>query len=95
MGVRLFSLPEREALIVSRRVKRVIRQTRARVLRGDTHAEGKIVSLFEPTTEVIRRGKAKQPTEFGKTLKRREAEAQIITDYEVCEKRLRSTGAVH
>ena len=29
-------------------------QTTARVFAGDTHAEGKIVSLFEPSTEVIR-----------------------------------------
>jgi len=69
------------------RVKQVIKQTRARVLRGDTHAEGKLVSVFEPTTEVIRRGKAKQPTEFGKMIKVQEAESQIITSYEVFEKR--------
>lgn len=69
------------------RVKQVIRQARARVLHGDTHAEGKLVSIFEPTTEVIRRGKAKQPTEFGKMIKVQEAEAQIITSYEVYEKR--------
>jgi hypothetical protein len=29
-------------------VQQVMRQTKARVLAGDTHAEGKIVSLFEP-----------------------------------------------
>ena len=38
------------------RVQQVMRQTKARVFAGDTHAEGKIVSLFEPTTEVIRKG---------------------------------------
>ena len=37
------------------RVQQVMRQTKARVFAGDTHAEGKIVSLFEPTTEVIRK----------------------------------------
>jgi len=68
-------------------VKQVMKQTRARVLHGDTHAEGKLVSVFEPTTEVIRRGKAKQPTEFGKMIKVQEAESQIITSYEVFEKR--------
>ncbi len=47
-------------------VRQVMRQTRARVLAGDTHAEGKIVSVFEPTTEIIRKGKAGKPTEFGK-----------------------------
>jgi IS5 family transposase len=40
------------------RVQQVMRQTKARVFAGETHAEGKIVSLFEPTTEVIRKGKA-------------------------------------
>jgi len=34
-------------------MQQVMRQTKARVFAGDTHAEGKIVSLFEPTTEVI------------------------------------------
>jgi IS5 family transposase len=78
---------KKELETMAPRVQQVIRQTRARVLRGDTHAEGKIVSLFEPTTEVIRRGKAKQPTEFGKMIKVQEAEAQIITSYDVYEKR--------
>jgi transposase, IS5 family len=36
-------------------VQQVMRQTKARVFAGDTHAEGKIVSLLEPTTEVIRK----------------------------------------
>src|SRR3984893_14875935 len=40
------------------RVRQVMRQTNARVFAGDTHAENKIVSLFEPSTEVIRKGKA-------------------------------------
>jgi IS5 family transposase len=36
---------------------------------GDTRAQGKVVSLFEPQTEVIRKGKAGKPTEFGKLVK--------------------------
>jgi transposase, IS5 family len=36
-------------------VRQVMRQTKARVFAGNTHAEGKIVSLFEPTTEIIRK----------------------------------------
>jgi transposase, IS5 family len=43
-------------------VKQVMKQTRARIFRGDTHAEGKILSLFEPSTEIIRKGKAGKPT---------------------------------
>jgi IS5 family transposase len=56
------------------------------VLHGNTHGRWS-ASIFEPTTEVIRRGKAKQPTEFGRMIKVQEAEAQIITSYEVYEKR--------
>lgn len=69
------------------RLRQVRRQTRARVFRGNTHVEGKLASMFEHTTEIIRRGKAKQPTEFGKMIKVQEAEAQIIVDYEVFDKR--------
>jgi len=69
------------------RVRQVIRQTKARILDGDTHAEGKIVSLFEPSTEIIRKGKAGKPTEFGKMVKLQEAENQIVTDYEVYDRR--------
>jgi transposase, IS5 family len=68
-------------------VRQVMRQTRARVLAGDTHAEGKIVSVFEPTTEIIRKGKAGKPTEFGKMVKLQEAENQIVTEYEVYDRR--------
>jgi IS5 family transposase len=69
------------------RVQQVLRQTRQRVLGGDTRAEGKIVSVFEPQTEVIRKGKAGKPTEFGKLVKIQEAENQIVTHYEVFEER--------
>ena len=65
------------------RVQQVMKQARARIYRGDTHAEGKIVSLFEPSTEVIRKGKAAKPNEFGKMIKLQEAENQIVIDYEV------------
>ena len=68
-------------------VRQVIRQTRARVFGGDTHAEGKIVSVFEPSTEIIRKGKAGKPTEFGKMVKVQEAENQIVTEYEVYDRR--------
>jgi IS5 family transposase len=69
------------------RVQQVIRQTRQRIMGGDTRAEGKIVSLFEPQTEVIRKGKAGKPTEFGKLVKIQEAENQIVTHYTVFDQR--------
>jgi len=68
-------------------VRRVMHQTRARIFRGDTHVEGKILSVFEPSTEVIRKGKAGKPNEFGKMVKLQEAENQIIVDYEVYARR--------
>src|SRR5256885_10054582 len=68
-------------------IRQVLAQTRARVLRGDTHYPGKVVSLFEPHTEIIRKGKLAKPTEFGRLVKIQEAEAQFITDYAVCERR--------
>jgi IS5 family transposase len=69
------------------RVQQVLRQTRERVLHGNTRAEGKLLSVFEPETEVIRKGKAKKPNEFGKLIRIQEAENQLITSYEVLEKR--------
>ena len=65
------------------RVRQVIGQTRARIFRGITQWPGKVVSLFESHTEIIRKGKASKPTEFGKLVQVQEAENQIITHYEV------------
>lgn len=69
------------------RLRQVFKQARQRVFEGNTRAEGKIVSVFEPQTEVIRKGKASKPTEFGKMIKIQEAENQIVTHYEVYDKR--------
>ena len=69
------------------RVQQVIQQTRARVLGGNTHAAGKLFSVFETHTEVIRKGKTDKPNEFGKLVKIQEAENQIITHYEVYDQR--------
>jgi len=68
-------------------IRQVMKQTRARIFRGDTRSEGKIVSLFEPTTEIIRKGNASKPTEFGNMVKLQEAENQIVTAYEVYDRR--------
>jgi transposase, IS5 family len=69
------------------RVRQVITQTKARIFHGETRMEGKIFSLFEPSTEIIRKGKAGKPNEFGKMVKLQEAENQIVIDYEVYDKR--------
>jgi len=68
-------------------VRQVMKQTRARIFRGDSRSEGKIVSVFEPSTEIIRKGKTSKPTEFGKMVKLQEAENQIVTAYEVYDQR--------
>ena len=69
------------------RVQQVMRQAKQRIFGGNTHVTEKLVSIFEPTTEIIRKGKASKPTEFGKLIKIQEAENQIITDYAVYAKR--------
>ena len=69
------------------RVQQVMRQAKQRIFGGDTHVAEKLVSIFEPATEIIRKGKASKPTEFGKMVKIQEGENQIITDYAVYEKR--------
>jgi IS5 family transposase len=68
-------------------VQQVMHQARERIFKGNTHVAGKLVSLFEPHTEIIRKGKAAKPTEFGKMVKIQEAEQQIVTHYEVYEER--------
>ena len=72
----------------SRLVRQVIAQTQARIVDGNTHYKGKILSLFEPTTEAIRKGKAGKATEFGKLVKIQACEKGIVTDYEVYPERV-------
>lgn len=69
------------------RVRQIVKQTKARIFEGLTQLPGKIVSVFEPHTEIIRKGKASKPTEFGKLVQLQEAENQIITHYEVFDER--------
>jgi IS5 family transposase len=62
------------------RVKQVIDQTRRRVIHGESVRAGeKLVSLFEPHTAIIRKGKAGKATEFGRVLWLGETEGGIIT----------------
>lgn len=69
------------------RVQQVMRQARERIFKSNVRVAGKLVSIFEPQTEIIRKGKAAKPTEFGKMVKVQEAEQQIITHYEVYDER--------
>jgi IS5 family transposase len=73
--------------VMAGRVRQVVKQTKVRIFDGITQLPGKIVSLFEPHTEIIRKGKASKPTEFGKMVQLLEAENQIITHFDVFAKR--------
>ncbi len=64
-------------------VEKVIRQTKERVVGGNRHAEEKVLSLFEPHTEVIRKGKAHKPNEFGRLVRIDEVENGIVSGYQV------------
>jgi IS5 family transposase len=64
-------------------IERVLAQTRTRLFGGDTHVPDKVLSVFEPHTEAIRKGKIAKPTEFGKLVTIQEAEHQIVTAFEV------------
>lgn len=62
---------------------KIVAQTKERVFKGNTKSTEKVVSLFEPETQIIRRGKAGKPTEFGRVVKVQEAEGGIVTDIDV------------
>lgn len=65
-------------------VEQVIEQTNRRVIQGESvPASEKIVSLFEPHSAIIRKGKISQPTEFGRCVWLDEVEGGLITRYEV------------
>ena len=65
-------------------VEQVITQTTRRVLWGEqVPASEKIVSLFEPDTAIIRKGKPGKPTEFGRCVWLAEVEGGIISRYAV------------
>ncbi|HMI50385.1 MAG TPA: hypothetical protein VK525_02660 [Candidatus Saccharimonadales bacterium] len=71
------------------RVRQVVKQTKIRIFAGDTKSPGKIVSVFEPQTEIVRKGKSSKPNEFGKLVKIQEAENPIVTHFEVFFQRLK------
>ena len=65
-------------------VRQVCAQAQRRVLDGKpVPAADKLVSLFEPHTAVIRRGKLATPTEFGTKIMLDEVDGGLITRYVV------------
>ena len=74
-------------------VEKVMAQTRQRLWRKDRHVVGKILSLFEVHTQVIRKGKAHKPTEFGRLVRIDEVENGIVSGYQVQEGNPADTNA--
>ena len=66
------------------RVEQIIQQTVQRVVEGQSvPAQDKIVSLFEPHTDIIRRQKLRKPTEFGHKIWLDEVDGGIVSDYRI------------
>jgi IS5 family transposase len=66
------------------RAEQVVEQTIRRVFQDEkVPAEEKIVSIFEPHTAIIRRGKAGKPVEYGHKVWLDEVEGGIVTRWEV------------
>ena len=66
------------------RVAQVIDQTVRRVLGGEkVPATEKLVSLFEPETAIISKGKPARPTEFGRVVWLDEVEGGIVSGYRI------------
>jgi transposase, IS5 family len=67
-------------------VEQALEQTCRRIFTGESVPAGeKIISLFEPHTRIIRRGKLDQPTEFGRKVWLDEVDGGIISRYRVLE----------
>ncbi len=63
-------------------------QARRRVLQGESVPnDEKLFSLFEPHTELLKRGKAGKPIEFGHMIQIQQVAEKFITDYDVYEKK--------
>ena len=67
---------------------RVVDQARRRVLQGErVPNDEKLFSIFEPHTELLIRGKAGKPVEFGHMIQIQQVADKFITGYDVFSKR--------
>src|SRR5215204_2368380 len=67
-------------------LERAISQTRRRVFKGEqVSAKEKLVSLFEEHTSIIRRGKARNTTEFGRKVWLSEVDGGIVSGFWILE----------
>ncbi len=68
--------------------RRVVSQARRRVLEGErVPNEEKLFSIFEPHTELLKRGKAGKDVEFGHMIQIAQVDGKFITDYDVFNKK--------
>lgn len=68
--------------------RQAVDQARRRVLQGEqVPNDEKLFSIFEPHTELLKRGKANKDVEFGHMINICQVESKFITDYEVFENR--------
>ena len=66
----------------------VVSQSRRRVLQGESVPnEEKLFSVFEPHTELLKRGKAGKPIEFGHMIQIQQVKEKFITDYAVYDRK--------
>ncbi len=71
------------------RVRTVLSTSERANLLGETvPASDRVFSLFEPHTELIRRGKPRKPVEFGHVVMLSQTREKFISDYEVMEHRV-------
>lgn len=68
--------------------ERVVDQARRRVVHGESVPnDEKLFSVFEPHTELLKRGKAGKDIEFGHMIQIQQVDEKFITDYEVFDKK--------
>jgi IS5 family transposase len=73
----------------------VVNQARRRVLQGEMVPNSeKVFSIFEPHTELLKRGKAGSPIEFGHMVLLHQVENKFISDYEVFGQRVSDESLV-
>jgi transposase, IS5 family len=67
---------------------RVLDQARRRIIDQETVPnQEKIFSIFEPHTELLKRGKAGKPIEFGHMIQIQQVEGKFITGYDVFDRK--------
>ena len=75
--------------------ERIIDQASRRVLDGEKVPNPeKLFSIFEPHTELLKRGKVAKPIEFGHMVLLQQVEEKFITGYDVFERRLSDASLI-